>query len=303
MKIYEYRIIIPATLEKYQIANIYMTAKRSQEESKQVQGEGIETIKDEPFSNEKESGVYTYKIMHFKSRIPRFMRWALPDKYCHCHEESYNAFPHYNTIYNQPGLGENFIMSVESYHVPYKHGEPIPDNLLNLTPKELEMRKIMYLDVLGNKPKPSKERDLSKWQCPILGVTKPFAEYNPKKKKKDDSLTEPPDWTTTFDGEMMVAVKVVKFMFKWKGLQTVVEKFGTQKFYPNLFTDAHRDILRWSDQWASMDMQQVREYEKRVYEETNALGFEKDDDKPDEEIPDEKPKGVPDEENDESTSH
>lgn len=87
MKIFEYRTICPISVEKYKIGSVYMTAKRSEEETKQVKGEGIETIKLEPFKNEKESGIYTYKIMHFKSRIPAFMRWALPDKYCHCHEQ------------------------------------------------------------------------------------------------------------------------------------------------------------------------------------------------------------------------
>lgn len=319
MKIYEYRIIVPCTVDQYKIGNIYMTAKRSEEESKQVKGEGIETVNNEPFQNEKESGIYTYKIMHFKSRIPSFMRWALPDKYCHCHEKSWNAYPHYHTEYSVPGMGDDLIMNVDSYHVPYKNGEPIPDNLLELSEEDLAIRKVVYLDILDGKPKPEKDRDLTHWTCPALNINEEFStlrldkkarkekekkekeaakkEKKDKKEKKKDSgpESEPPEWTTNFQGEMMVAVKVVKIKFHWRGLQSMVEKFATTSFYHNLFLDAHRAVMSWADKWAPMSLEEVREYEKHVYEQNNALGFEKDDNKPDEEPPAERPAGVPSE--------
>lgn len=283
-----------------------MTAKRSEEESKQVKGEGIETIKNEPYKNQKESGIYTYKIMHFKSRIPSFMRWALPDKYCHCHEKSWNGYPHIHTEYSVPGMGNDLLMIVDSYHVPYKSNEPIKDNLLNLSNDELKIRKIVYLDILDGKPKAEKDRDLSNWICPQLGVTQKFSLYKPDKKQKKDKKkdkkesshdSKPPEWTQNFKGEMMVAVKVVKFKFHWKGLQSIVEKFATTNFYHNLFLDNHRAMMSWADKWVSMSLDQVIELEKQIYAKNNALGFERDENKPDVEPPAVRPEGVPSEPN------
>lgn len=299
MKIYEYRVICPCTLEQYRIGSIYMTAKRSEEETKHTKGEGIETVKSEHFDDERGSGTYTYKIMHFKSRIPSFMRWALPDKYCHCHEKSWNAYPHYHTEYSVPGMGENLIMTIDSDHIPYKNGEDIPDNLLNLSKDELAMRKVVYLDILDGKPKPDKGRDLTNWSCTHLNVNEKFSSFSSsqktKKEKKEAGESKPPEWTKNFNGEMVVAVKVLRMKFHWRGLQTIVEKFATTNFYHNLFLDNHRAMFSWADKWAPMSIDDVRQFEAQIYNQNNALGFERDDSKPDVEPPNVKPAGVPSE--------
>lgn len=306
MKIYEYRIICPCTVDQYKIGNVYMTAMRSDEESKHTKGEGIETIKNETFTKDNETGIYTYKILHFKSRVPAFMRWALPDKYCHCHEQSWNAHPHVQTKYAVPGMGDNLVMSVDSYFTGYKDGAPIEDNLLKLTKEELSIRKVVYIDILDGKPKPEKNRDLSNWSCPELMVTQKFSAYRPDKKtkkaaKKEGNLeSRPPEWTHNFDGNMMIAVKVVKIKFHWRGLQSMVEKFATTSLYHNLFLDNHRAMLMWADKWAKLSFDEVRKIERQVYQQNNELGFEKDDTKSDIEPPVERPPGVP--EYDENTN-
>lgn len=261
-----------------------MTAKRSEEESKQVKGEGIETVKNESYTNDKESGTYTYKILHFKSRVPAFMRWAIPDNYCHCHEQSWNAFPHVHTEYKVPGMGDNLFMQVDSYYIPYKNDEPVPDNLLNLSKDELATRQVVYLDILDGKPKPEKNRDLSDWTCEDLNVNEKFSNYRPQKKKnpfqidmkKSNPELSPPEWTKNFKGEMMVSVKVVRINFLWKGLQTIVESFATTTLYHNLFLENHRAMMSWGSEWAKMSIEDVRKFEKEVYDKTNAQGFERD---------------------------
>lgn len=298
MKIYEYRIICPCTVEQNKIGSIYMTSKRSEEESKQVKGEGVETVNNEPFSNEKESGIYTYKILHFKSRIPSFMRWALPDKYCHCHEKSWNAYPHVHTEYSVPGMGDDLLMNVDSTHLPYKDGEEIPDNSLNLSKEDLAIRKVVYLDILDGRPKPKADRDLSNWACPQLNVNEKFSSFGTKKLIVDlYPESKPPEWTHNFKGEMMVQIKVVKIKFQWRGLESIVESFATTTFYHNLFLDNTRAMLRWADQWSGMTLDDVKEFERKTYEKTNQQGFEKDDDKPDVEPPSERPQGVPEKPN------
>ena len=287
MKIYEYRIVIPTTVEKYRIGNLYMMAAKSRQESGQVQGEGVELVQSEPFENEKESGQFTYKIMHFKSRIPRFVRWALPDKYCHCHERSWNAYPHFHTEYNVPGMKDDMIMIVDTQHIPYDPSQPFPDNATGLTEDELKIRKVLWLDLCDSKPK-MKKKEVKGFVCPEAEIATPL-EGHPKG-KCDES--EPPHWTTKYNGQMTCAVKVVKFKFKWRGLQNVVEKYVMNTLYHDLFLEAHRDLTLWADKWFPMSLDQVREFEKEMMNQCNALDFERDESAPDEEPPETPPPGI-----------
>ena len=67
-----------------------MCAKRSKEET--GNGEGIEILANEPYTKDGETGQFTHKVMHFKSRVPSFIRWAIPDKYLYLTELSYNSY-------------------------------------------------------------------------------------------------------------------------------------------------------------------------------------------------------------------
>lgn len=299
MRICEYRIVMPTSLQQYQVGNLYMTAQRSREET--GGGEGVEVVKNEPFQNEKESGQYTYKIMHFRSKIPPFMRWAMPDKYCHCHEYSYNAYPHFSTEYKQPGMGDDMYMVVESRHFPYTKGGEIPENAMGLDKKELKKRKVVYLDILDSKPKPEKkEWDLHDFTCPLAGINEPLKGH-PKHKVDEEKV---PHWAQNYDGEMMIAIKLVKIKFHWRGLQTIVEKFALHPFYHNLFLDAHRALLRWSDKWYPMTLQQVHEFEEQCAREQNATAFFEDQ-SGSEEVPEGPPPGIemPKEEEDAKSSN
>lgn len=92
---------------------------------------------------------------------------------------------------------------------------------------------------------------------------------------------------------MMIAVKVVKIKFHWRGLQKIVEKYATTNLYHNLFIDNYRAMLRWADNWIKLSLEEVRKIENHVYQKTNEQGFEKDDNKSDVEPPIERPAGVP----------
>lgn len=267
MKILEFRIVCPTNIEKYRIGNHYMVAQKCVEETSG--GEGIEILKNEPFDNGKETGQYTHKIFHFKSRIPGVIRWAIPDKYCHIHEKSYNAYPHYDTINDNPGMGDCFIVHVESQHIPYNRDEPFPDNLVGLAPDELAIRQVIWLDLLNSSPI-EKNLDLHGFVCPEGGIKEPLTSPSGK---CDES--KPPDWTTHYNGEMMVAVKTVRFKFQWRGLQTAVEKFGISTFH-NTFLQSHRSLISWAKDWYPMNIDQIREMEDRIQNEQKNVDFEQE---------------------------
>lgn len=262
MRIVEFRILLPFNCEKYNIGNRYMNYLYYKDEK--GGGEGIELVKnEESYDENNQFKRYTYKIYHIKSRIPRWIRWAIPDKYLHFHEESNSDFYHSKTRDFVPGMEEYFMLQVESKYFPYKLNEEINDNVMELTEEELQMRSIVYLDVLNGKPDPEKEEyDCHNLVCPEIGINE----------KLDSDYTnfdgkDIPPWAKTFKGELMMGVKVVKFMFKWRGLQTAVEKTVMESFYPGLFTNVNRKVLASSPIWAKMTLKDIKDLEDKIQKE------------------------------------
>lgn len=270
MKIIEYRVILPTNVPQYQIGNLYMCAQRTRQEA--GNGEGVEILKNEPYDENGETGQFTHKVMHFKSRIPKAIRWAIPDKYLHIHEISHNGYPHFYTEYKIPGQDDWFYLLVESQHIVYDKSTGCPDNVLKLTPEELAIRKIQYLDIVNSKPKPERpEWDMHGFVCPEAEVKTPL--QTPINKCDE---TKPPEWVEHYDGELIIAVKIVKFNFKWSGIQTAVENFCLNTVMHNVFLDSHRALMRWADKWFPMNMQQIRELEDEVLNEQKSQKFDKD---------------------------
>lgn len=107
-------MVLPLTVEEYQIAQLYMVAKKSKESTKG--GEGIEIIKNEPFDNEKGKGQYTEKIIYLANSLPRFAAAILPSSALKIEEKAWNAYPYCKTVLKSPFLGEKFTFIIESRH-------------------------------------------------------------------------------------------------------------------------------------------------------------------------------------------
>lgn len=278
MRITEYRIVLPTNVPQYQIGNLYMCNQRTRETA--GNGEGIEVLKNEPYEEGDEKGQYTHKVMHFKSKVPAFIRWAIPDKYLHVHEKSHNSYPHFHTLYEMPGMGKDFYLLVESQHIPYDKEKGCPDNVLNLTKEELDIRQVTYLDILDSTPKPEKkEWDMHGFICPEAQVNSKLETGAGTKKYKADE-SKPPSWVAGYDGELMICVKVVKFLFHWRGLQTAVEKLALNTVFHDVFLDSHRALMCWAKDWFPLDIEGIRKLEAELVEEQKKQQFDRDDDEP-----------------------
>ena len=232
-------------------------------------GEGIEIVKNEPYEENGEKGQYTHKIMHFKSRIPSFIRWAIPDKYLVFEEKSHNAYPHFHTVYEMPGMGQDFYLLVESLHLEYNKAEGCPENAIGLSEEDLKIREIVYLDIVNGKPNPEKkEWNMRGFSCPEAGINTPLEA--PVKGRDENKV---PEWVDFYDGELMICVKVVKFNFSWKGLQSAVEKLALWKVFHNVFLDSHRALMSWVKDWYPMTIDQIREIEHQLEDEQKELTF------------------------------
>lgn len=225
---------------------------------------GIEIVKNEPYTKDKETGQYTYKIYHIQSKVPDFIKWAIPEKYLHIHEESWNAYPHYHTVDFVPDLGDDFVLDVETENIKYTKGMTFPENALNLPPEELEKRKIRYIDIVdGIQPK-DKKLKMEGFQEPAAGIMTPL-----RGTKGSYDKHEIPKWVENYTGDMVCCIKVVKFRFHKWGLQAAIESYVTKTFYPKIFTESHQKLIASAKSWYPLTMDQIVEMEKERIDKNN----------------------------------
>lgn len=224
MLIKEFRIILPMTPEEYQVAQLWSVAKSSKENT--GGGEGIEVLKNEPFTNKKDlfkdyvDGQYTHKIYKLQSKVPWWIRKLAPKGTLEMHEEAWNAYPYCRTIVSNPDyMKENFFIKIESLHIS---GNGELDNPFELPPDLLSKREVIYIDIVNDPVQANDyvlEEDPSKFLSKKTGRGKLQANWR--------STTQP----------IMCAYKLCTVEFKWFGLQGRVEKF-IQTSERRLFTNS-----------------------------------------------------------------
>ena len=226
-----------------------MVAKSSQEETGKQVGEGVEIIRNEPFTKDSplnvrnmEPGQYTEKIMHLKSKLPKMIAAMLPTSMTNVVEKSYNSFPHCYTEYSNAFFGEKFFLSVETMHCDDRGTQ---GNALGLGKEELIKRKVDYINISCNDSGVKFERG----EDPTVYCSKKtgrgpfgsrfFEHYSP----------------------IMCCYKVVKLRFKVFGMQTKVEQWGMLYGIRNPFVQYHRKLVCWMDEWFGMGLEDIRKME------------------------------------------
>ncbi|XP_050690565.1 phosphatidylinositol transfer protein alpha isoform-like isoform X4 [Eriocheir sinensis] len=228
MLVKEFRVILPLTVEEYQVAQLYSVAEASKNET--GGGEGIEVLKNEPFDNhpllgdEYSKGQYTYKIYHLKSKVPSFIRLLAPEGSLEMHEEAWNAYPYCRTV-----ISAHKLMG-----------------------EKLKLREVVTVDISNDSVKSADYKE----------------EEDPTKFKSEKTGRGPltgPQWWKKCD-PVMTCYKLVTCEFKWFGFQTRIEKFimDTER---RLFTNFHRQVFCWMDRWHGMNMDDIRRLEDETKEE------------------------------------
>uniref|UniRef100_A0A1B0G7Y9 Phosphatidylinositol transfer protein N-terminal domain-containing protein n=1 Tax=Glossina morsitans morsitans TaxID=37546 RepID=A0A1B0G7Y9_GLOMM len=280
MLIKEFRVTLPLTVEEYQVAQLYSVAEASKNET--GGGEGIEVLKNEPFTNHPllggkySSGQYTYKIYHLASKVPAFIRLLAPRGSLEIHEEAWNAYPYCKTVITNPGfMKERFLVQIDSLHtadygdfdnnpgymrdnfiiiIESLHLADVGDqeNVHELPPEKLKIREVVHIDIAHDPVTPADyklDEDPTKFHSTKTGRG-PLVESDWKLKVKP----------------VMTCYKLVTCEFKWFGLQGRIENF-IQKSERRLFTNFHRQVFCWMDRWHGLTMDDIRAIEEKVKEE------------------------------------
>eukprot|EP00002_Diphylleia_rotans_P022667 TRINITY_DN4442_c0_g1_i1.p1 TRINITY_DN4442_c0_g1~~TRINITY_DN4442_c0_g1_i1.p1 ORF type:complete len:264 (-),score=58.14 TRINITY_DN4442_c0_g1_i1:231-1022(-) len=247
MIIVEYRMPLPLTVEEYNVAQLYMVSKASEQQTSG--GEGIEIIKNEPYANEHEKGQFTHKIIHLKSRIPRWLGAVLPAGALEFHEQAWNAYPVCKTVYNCPYFGAKFSLEVHSRYIA-DCGDS--ENVFNLSAEELKAREVEYIDIAMD---PIDSGSYKKEEDPQL-FTSQKAGRGPWKTK---------DWRKSSQ-PVMTCYKLCKVNVQLWPLQGKIERFVHQSALRDVFFKSHRQCVCWMDEWYGLTIEDIRRIEAETKE-------------------------------------
>eukprot|EP01104_Vermistella_antarctica_P005038 TRINITY_DN15448_c0_g1_i1.p1 TRINITY_DN15448_c0_g1~~TRINITY_DN15448_c0_g1_i1.p1 ORF type:complete len:301 (+),score=92.22 TRINITY_DN15448_c0_g1_i1:60-905(+) len=261
MIVIEYRIPLPMTVEEFQVAQLHMVMKASQDNT--GDGEGVEVLKNEPFDNidghmkaaeiskvdvPKVKGQYTLKKYHLQSRIPAWIRAMVPTDAMFLYEEAWNAYPVCKTVLTNGYLAiEKFSIVIETWHTNENGQE---ENVGKLDGKKLKQRKVVNIDIA--EPVPTDEY---------------VEEQDPQKftSKKTGRGPIQPGWSKEKKEGLpvMCCYKIVTAQFKYWGFQTKCEGM-IEGFEGKLFKQTNRQAFCLTDEWHGMTMEEIREEEKKV---------------------------------------
>lgn len=252
MIIKEYRVILPMTVEEFQVGQLYSVAEASKAET--GGGEGVEVLKNEPFDNvplldgRYSRGQYTLKYYHLQSKVPPLIRKLAPKGSFKIQEEAWNAYPYCKTVLTNPEyMKEAFYAKIETIHLPDRG---TTENAHCLSPELLAKREVVFVDI-ANDQEYLHRTDITPETTP--------SQFHSEKTGRGPLVGK---WMETVE-PVMCAYKLVTIYFKWFGLQTIVEKFGHSQ-YPRLFSKFHREVFCWIDKWHGLTMADIRLIEEQV---------------------------------------
>ncbi|KAG7490097.1 phosphatidylinositol transfer protein beta isoform isoform X1 [Solea senegalensis] len=251
----EYRVVLPCSVEEYQVGQLFSVAEASKNET--GGGEGIEVLKNEPYVEDGEKGQYTHKLYHLKSKVPAFINMIAPEGSLVFHEKAWNAYPYCRTIVTNEYMEDNFIIKIETWHKP-DLGKS--ENVHNLDSDTWKKVVVVPIDIANDQINTSDYKQ----------------EEDPTKFKSEKTGRGPlgPNWmkelATNPSCPHMCAYKLVTVKFKWWGFQNRVENF-IHKQEKRIFTNFHRQLFCWIDKWVDLNMDDIRRMEEETQKELMEL--------------------------------
>ncbi|XP_047497329.1 protein retinal degeneration B-like isoform X2 [Penaeus chinensis] len=257
----EYRIPLPLTVEEYRIAQLFMIAKKSRQES-HGEGSGVEILVNEPYENgpgPDGKGQYTHKVYHVGSHLPGWLKSLIPKSALSVEEEAWNAYPYTKTRFTCPFV-EKFSIEVETY---YHNDGGHQENVFKLSKSEMKQREVDLIDVVRDQ---------------LYGAD--YKEEEDPRKYVSQKTSRGPlgdNWINDYwdmckdkptplpNGEaIMCAYKLCKVEFRYWGMQTKIEKFIHDVALRKTMLRAHRQAWAWMDEWWGLTIEDIRNIEKET---------------------------------------
>uniref|UniRef100_A0A914HFJ0 Phosphatidylinositol transfer protein n=1 Tax=Globodera rostochiensis TaxID=31243 RepID=A0A914HFJ0_GLORO len=254
----EYRIIMPMTVEEFQIGHLWTVAEAAKKET--GGGEGVQVLRNEPFEGanlfhgEFTSGQYTHKVYHVDTKMPAILRAFMPKGSQTLHERAWNAYPYILTKFTSPYMKENLELTIQTI---YQDNAGTTENPFGLPPDELSRRMVVNIDIANDKEhlsrsdireatRPSMFRSEVTGRGPLRGA-----------------------WQENTD-PLMCCYKLITVNFNLFGFQTLVESY-LKKQFPRLLSKFHREMFCMMDRWYGLTLAQIRALEEETQRQLDQL--------------------------------
>ncbi|XP_066538635.1 cytoplasmic phosphatidylinositol transfer protein 1b [Hoplias malabaricus] len=241
----EYRICMPLTVEEYQIGQLYMISKHSLEQSSG--GEGVEVVRNEPDTHPQYGpGQVTEKRIYLNSKLPSWIQKFVPMIF-YVTEKAWNFYPYTITEYTCSFLPK-LLVKIETH---FQNDNGSSENVFGDVPTPRDS--VCFLDILSD-PIPEKHykktEDLSSWESKRTGRGPLVDGWR--------NSTRP----------IMCSYKRVQCSFEVYGFQGRTEEF-IHKNIRDILLVGHRQAVAWIDEWHGMSLEEVRDFERKLQQETN----------------------------------
>jgi len=248
MLVKEYRICMPLTVEEYKIGQLYMIAKHSLEESQK--GEGVEVVENRPHEDELHGcGQFTEKRIYLSSKLPSWIRSLVP-KMFYVTEKAWNYYPFTITQYSCSFL-PRFSVNINTR---YENNNGCTENCLNCSEELMKVRQVDHIDIAMDECAPhhyKEKEDVKIFKSSKTGRG-PLQEG-----WREDSKP------------IMCSYKLVEVKFDMMYLlQSRIEEF-VHKSIREILLVGHRQAFAWIDDWIDMSIEDVRDFERKMQQETN----------------------------------
>ncbi|XP_048234009.1 phosphatidylinositol transfer protein 1 isoform X1 [Ricinus communis] len=243
VQIKEFRIVMPISLEEYQIAQMYMVMKMQQETTTST--EGVEVLENRPLEDDVFGECqYTSKVYRLQSKAPTWLTAFAPADALIMQEEAWNAYPRCKTVIKCPYFTK-FSLTVETIH---RDDNGQSENVHGLSKEQLASRQVEYIDIA------SAATDY--WSYAIGSNSIDFSKFKSLRTGRGPLLD---GWQDRCK-PVMTAYKLVTIDAPYWGFGYRLEQ-ALLAGERALFLESHRNCFGWIDEWFGMSMQQLRELE------------------------------------------
>ncbi|XP_030447835.1 uncharacterized protein LOC115670654 [Syzygium oleosum] len=240
----EFRIVMPISLEEYQIAQMY-TVTKMQLQSR-TDTEGVDILESRPFEDsEFGKGHYTSKVYRLQSKVPAWLTTFAPADALIIQEEAWNAYPRCKTVLKCPYFTK-FSLTIDTIH---KADNGQSENVHGLSEERLATRQVEIIDIAS--------ATTDYWSYAIARSDVDFSKFKSVRTGRGP-LSE--GWQSKCN-PVMTAYKLVTIDAPYWGFGYRLEQ-AMLSGERALFIESHRNCFSWIDDWFGLTIQKVRELER-----------------------------------------
>uniref|UniRef100_A0A5B7BFM4 Putative phosphatidylinositol transfer protein 1-like isoform X1 n=1 Tax=Davidia involucrata TaxID=16924 RepID=A0A5B7BFM4_DAVIN len=245
VQIKEFRIVMPLSLDEYQIAQMYMVMKMQQQSTTST--EGVEVLENRPFQDDVFGmGQYTSKVYRLQSKVPAWLTTFARADALIMQEDAWNAYPRCKTVVKCPYFSK-FVLTIETIHKA-DNGQSV--NVHGLSKEQLATRQVEIIDIS------STAKDY--WSYVVGSSNIDLSKFKSARTGRGPLLE---GWQDRCN-PVMTAYKLVTVDAPYWGFGSRLEQallMGEKA----LFLESHRNCFAWIDEWFGMKSESLHELEQQ----------------------------------------